>query len=251
MSYWKKIMVVTVSIVATANLMAAGGVIQVGRSKPQKVYSLTALPSGVLKVIYKPGQPESSLKKGSYRVISYSLSSNTFKKAQDLLTAKKYQSAEKIASAQFNTLKWLGHGVVPGIILGKSLFAQKKFAESEVIFTSCRKLNGNNKEFESTILLEHAKTLQAQNKTEKLVMVIPGLLKAGGSAAAFAFNTQGATARKEKDNEGALLSYMKTFTFFSTKDEEVQIYRAEAKKNIIELFVEMNDNRAKTFQNEK
>lgn len=252
MNYLKKIVALSVVLLATSNLIGAvGGVIKVGKRSPQKVYSIVGQSDGSAKIMYKKGQPAQTLRKGTYRVISMQVPSSTFKKGHTLLLKKQYAAAEKEARTQYDAYKWLGHGALPGVTLGKALLAQKKFANAQTVYSENYKINGTNKDFGVDITLGLAQSYAGQNKNKELILLIPSLINSGGAAAAYAFNIQGDIAKKAKDNEGALLAYMKTFTLFSTNDKTITEYRAVAKKNIIALFTAMNDSRAKTFLNEK
>jgi len=252
MNYLKKMVALSVVLIATSDLIGAvGGVIKIGKRSPQQVYSIVGQSDGSAKIMYKKGQPVQTLRKGTYRVISMKVPSSIFKKGQTLLLKKQYAAAEKEARTQYNSYKWLGHGALPGVTLGKALLAQKKFAEAQAVYSENLKINGKNKEFAVDIILGLAQSYAGQNKNKELILLIPTLINSGSAAAAYAFNIQGDIAKKANDNEGALLAYMKTFTLFSADDKTITEYRAIAKKNIIELFTAMGDSRAKTFLNEK
>ena len=252
MNYLKKMIVLSVVLIATSDVIGAvGGVIKEGNRKPRKVYSIEGKADGSAKIVVKAGQPAQTLKKGTYRVLSMKVPKRTFKKGDTLLRQKKYAPAAKEARIQYDAFKWLGHGAFPGVTLGKALLAQKKFSEAEVVYSENFKINGKDKDYGIDIVLGLAKAYVGQNKNKKLISLIPNLIGSGGAAAAYAFNIQGDMAKKANDNEGALLAYMKTFTLFSAEDKSVKAYRSSAKKNIIELFTLMNDTRAKTFSKQK
>ena len=252
MNYLKKIIVLSVVLIATSDVIGAvGGIIKEGKRKARKVYSIVGQADGSAKIIVKAGQPAQTLKKGTYRVLSMKVPKSTFKKGHTLLLKKQYAAAEKEAQTQYDTYKWLGHGAFPGVTLGKALLAQKKFSKAEAIYSENYKLNSSNKDLQIDISLGLAQSYAGQSKNKKLILFIPTLIKSGGAATAYAFNIQGDMAKKAKDNEGALLAYMKTFTLFSADDKSVTAYRVVAKKNIIELFTAMKDTRAKTFLNQK
>jgi hypothetical protein len=248
----KGIVALSFVVVATGNLIGAvGGVIKIGNRSPQKVYSIVGKADGSATIKYKNGLPAQILRKGTYRVVSMKVPKSTFKSAQLLLQKKQYSKAAVEAKSLYDSYKWLGHGALPGVICGKALLAQKKFAEAEKVCAENFKLNGSNKEFGADISVGLAESYAGQGKNKELILLIPNLIKSGGLAAAYAFNVQGDIAKKAKDDEGALLAYMKTFTLFPASDKSAAIYRAIAKKNIIELFTLMGDSRAKTFVNEK
>jgi predicted negative regulator of RcsB-dependent stress response len=248
----KRVVALSLIVVATGDLIGAvGGVIKIGKRGPQKVYSIVGQADGSVSVKYKQGQPTQTLRKGTYRVVSMEVPSSTFKKAKLLLQKKLYSKAAKEAKTLFDSYKWLGYGALPGVICAKALLAQEKFSEAEKVCEENLKLNGSNKDLGAEMALDLAQAYAGQGKSKELILLIPNLIKAGGVAAAYAFNVQGDIAKKAKDNEGALLAYMKTFTLFPADDESVSAYRAVAKKNIIELFTLMGDTRAKTFVNEK
>lgn len=218
-------------------------------SGKRKAYSVIASADGKLIVQYEKGGPKLTLKPKQYKISDVQFPKDEFKKMDKSFASKNYPNAIVEAKTLYDKYKWLGEGVKPAQVWGNSLFAQKKYNDALAVFVNAKRhLSGDDL---LTVTLGEARCLGALGKNKELAALFPRLVKRGGSAAAFVFNTQGGMAKAQKNNEEALLAYMKTFTLFSAEDDSVKSYRAEAKKEIIAIFKAMGDNRAKTFVNEK
>ncbi len=193
--------------------------------------------------------PKQTLKRGLYKVVKVDFPSGEFRKMDSAFKGGKYDAAIVEAKRLFDKYKWLNASLKPAQVWGDSLFAQKKYNDAMVAFATAKRFLSGDELL--TVMLGEAKCLQALGKNKELAVMFPKLVRRGGAAAAFVFNAQGAMAKAQKNNNDALLAYMKTFTLFSAEDDAVKSYRAEAKKEIIAIFEAMGDNRAKTFVKEK
>ena len=223
--------------------------IKVGNKTLKKVYVEADAKDGRLSVQRQKGGPKQTFKVGQYEILAVKVPAGAFSKMETAFKGKKYVTAISEAERLFNQYKYLGNGAVPAQIWVDSLVASKKNSDAVKVCKDVKKFL--KMADRRSIYLAEAKAYQALGKTKELASIFPTLVRFGGPAAAFVFNTQGELANKQGNNNDALLAYMKTFTMFSPEDEGVKPYRADAKKAIIAIFTKMGDKRAKTFVNEK
>jgi len=243
----------TVSLVAVfcgSAVIAAPVIGKVKTSgKTYNAYIEANAKDGKLSVQRRKDGPKQTFKLGQYEVVAVKMPEGEFSKMETAFKGKKYITAISEAERLFNQYKYLNNGAVPAQIWVDSLVASKKNTDAVKVCKGVKKfLKIADRK---PIYLAEAKAYAALGKTKELASIFPTLVRFGGPAAAFVFNTQGVMAKEQGNNNDALLAYMKTFTMFSPEDEGVKPYRAEAKEAIIAIFKEMGDKRAKTFVNEK
>lgn len=223
--------------------------VSVNKAKPFAAASVEADSKGSLTVQRKKGGPKQTFKYGQYEVVKVKMPANEFTKMNTAFKNKDYTTAASEAKRLFEKYKYLNQGGVPAQIWVDALLAGNKNNDAVSVCKTIKKFL--NLEQRKAVYLAEARAYAALGKTKELASTFPTLVRFGGAAAAFVFNTQGTMAKDQGNNEDALLAYMKTFTMFTPEDTAVKPYREEAKKAIIAIFKEMGDNRAKTFVNEK
>ena len=206
--------------------------------------AISAAADGTLVLEMEPGGPKQTFKPGSYR-FAYVPKPKLVGELEKAYEAKKYDLVAQHGPGIFGKYKYLGWGDYVAYLEGMALLDSGKAERALDKFELARKTPGKRG---AEVAKGRIMALVSLKRDDEAAAELEKLSQADDEdIAAFAFNTRGQILSRQKGREkDAVLQYLKTLLLFEPGDATRE--RDEARKRVVALLKEMNDPRAKDFE---
>ena len=204
---------------------------------------IAAEPDGTLMLEMEQGGPKQTFKPGSYR-FAYVPKPKLVGELERAYEAKKYDLVAQHGPGIFSKCKYLGWGDYVAYVEGMALLDSGKPELALDKFELGRKTPGK---CSAEVAKGRIMALVALKRDEEAAAELEKLSQADDEdVAAFAFNARGQIMSRQGKKKDAVLQYLKTLLLFEPGDATRE--RDEARKQVVALLKEMNDPRAKDFE---
>lgn len=205
--------------------------------------ALAAAPDGTLTLEMEPGGPKQTFKPGSYR-FAYVPKPKLVGELEKAYDAKKYDLVAQHGPGIFGKYKYLGWGDYVAYLEGMALLDSGKAERALDKFELGRKTPGKRG---AEVAKGRIMALVSLKRDDEATGELEKLAQADDEdIAAFAFNTRGQILGRQGKKKDAVLQYLKTLLLFEPGDAAKE--RDEAREQVVALLKEMNDPRAKDFE---
>ena len=205
--------------------------------------SLDSAPDGTLMLEMQPGGPKQTFKPGSYR-FAYMPKPKPVATLEKAYEAGKHDLVAQHGPGIYSKFKYVGWGDYVAYIEGMSLLDTRKAEQALAKFDLGSKTPGKRGD---ELTKGRIMALVALERDDDALGELEKLTKVDDEdVAAFAFNTRGQILVRQGKKKDAVLQYLKTLLLFEQAD--VARERDEARKQVVALLKEMNDPRAKDFE---